>query len=53
MCTRFVYRQREDVITGFNFDIDPAVWNHKVIQKNDRFISAFCGLTACIIPTTA
>lgn len=37
MCTRFVYRQREDVITGFNFDIDPAVWNHKVIQERDRF----------------
>ena len=37
MCTRFVYRQREDVITGFNFDIDPAVWNHKVIQEHDRF----------------
>ncbi len=36
MCTRFVYRG-DDMITGFNFDIDLAVWNHKVIKGKDRF----------------
>lgn len=36
MCTRFVYRG-DDIITGFNFDIDLAVWNHKVRLEKDRF----------------
>lgn len=36
MCTRFVYH-KSDVITGFNFDIDLAVWKHKVIGEKDRF----------------
>lgn len=36
MCTRFVYNG-DDMITGFNFDIDLAVWNHKVILEKDRF----------------
>lgn len=36
MCTRFVYRG-DDTITGFNFDIDLAVWNHKVIAQKDCF----------------
>lgn len=36
MCTRFVYRG-DDIITGFNFDIDLAVWNHKTIKEKDRF----------------
>lgn len=36
MCTRFVYRG-DDVITGFNFDIDLSVWKHKVIEAPDRF----------------
>ena len=36
MCTRFVYRGN-DIITGFNFDIDLAVWNHKIIKEKDRF----------------
>lgn len=36
MCTRFVYRGN-DVITGFNFDIDPAVWNHRIIEEKDCF----------------
>lgn len=36
MCTRFVYRGN-DVITGFNFDIDPAVWKHKIIEEKERF----------------
>ena len=36
MCTRFVYRGR-DMITGFNFDIDPAQWDHQVICEKDRF----------------
>lgn len=36
MCTRFVYRG-DDVITGFNFDIDLAVWDHQVIKDKDRF----------------
>jgi len=36
MCTRFVYHGN-DVITGFNFDIDLAVWKHKVIGEKDRF----------------
>lgn len=36
MCTRFVYRG-DDIITGFNFDIDLAVWNHQVIEEKNRF----------------
>lgn len=36
MCTRFVYRG-DDVLTGFNFEIDLAVWNHQVIEEKDRF----------------
>ena len=36
MCTRFVYRG-EDVITGFNFDIDLAAWDHEVICDSERF----------------
>lgn len=36
MCTRFVYRG-DDIITGFNFDIDLAVWDHKIIKEKDRF----------------
>lgn len=36
MCTRFVYRGN-DMITGFNFDIDLSVWKHKVIEEQDRF----------------
>ena len=31
MCTRFVYRG-DNIITGFNFDIDIVEWNHKVIN---------------------
>lgn len=36
MCTRFVYNG-DKMITGFNFDIDLAVWDHKVILEKDRF----------------
>lgn len=36
MCTRFVYRGNA-LITGFNFDIDCSVWNHKLIIEKDRF----------------
>ena len=36
MCTRFVYNG-EDTITGFNFDIDLSVWDHKIIKEKDRF----------------
>ena len=36
MCTRFVYRG-DDIITGFNFDIDPAVWDHKIIKEKGCF----------------
>ena len=36
MCTRFVYRG-DDMITGFNFDIDLTVWDHKIIKEKDRF----------------
>lgn len=36
MCTRFVYNG-DDMITAFNFEIDLAVWNHKVIEEKDRF----------------
>ena len=34
MCTRFVCR-RGSVVTGFNFDIDPAVWDHQVMEERD------------------
>ena len=36
MCTRFVCRG-DNIITGFNFDIDLAVWDHKIIKEKDRF----------------
>lgn len=36
MCTRFVYHG-DDMITGFNFDIDLDVWNHKVIKEKNCF----------------
>lgn len=36
MCIRFVYHG-DDVITGFNFDIDLSVWKHKVIEEKERF----------------
>ena len=36
MCTRFVYNGK-DTITGFNFDIDLSVWDHKVIKDENRF----------------
>ena len=36
MCTRFVYRG-DDMITGFNLDIDLSVWKHKVIEEKERF----------------
>ena len=36
MCIRFLYHG-DDVITGFNFDIDLSVWDHKVIVEKDRF----------------
>lgn len=42
MCTRFVYRS-SDIITGFNFDIDLAVWNHQVIEEKDRFYIGILG----------
>lgn len=34
MCTRFVYNGK-DTITGFNFDIDLSVWDHKIIKEKD------------------
>lgn len=36
MCTRFVYNGN-DIITGFNFDIDLGVWHHKIMKEKDRF----------------
>ena len=36
MCTRFVYRG-DDMITGFNFDIDLAVWDHKIVKEKGYF----------------
>ena len=36
MCTRFVYRG-DDMITGFNFDIDLTVWDHKIEKEKGRF----------------
>ncbi len=36
MCIRFVVNN-DDLITGFNFDIDLAVWTHRVILEKDRF----------------
>lgn len=36
MCTRFVYRG-DDIITGFNFDIDLTVWDHEIIKEKERF----------------
>ena len=39
MCTRFVYRG-DNIITGFNFDIDIVEWNHKVINGCVYFTAA-------------
>lgn len=36
MCTRFVFRG-EDVLTGFNFDIDLKVWDHRLLFDGQRF----------------
>lgn len=36
MCTRFVYNG-DDMITGFNFDIDLSVWRHKIFAEKERF----------------
>lgn len=36
MCTRFVFNG-EDAITGFNFDIDLSMWQHKVFTEKERF----------------
>lgn len=52
MCTRFVYRG-DDTITGFNFEIDLAVWDHKIITEKTAFISASYGPMGCVIPIMA
>ncbi len=49
MCTRFVYRG-DDMITGFNFDIDLTVWDHKIVKERTASISASCGPTGYVIP---
>lgn len=36
MCTRFVHRGGS-VLTGFNFDIDLTVWDHRLVLEPDRF----------------
>ena len=36
MCTRLVYSGK-NMITGFNFDIDLAVWKHRVLMDSERF----------------
>jgi len=36
MCTRFVFNG-DDTITGFNFDIDLAVWDHRLLLDEKRF----------------
>lgn len=36
MHTRLIYRG-DDLVNGFNSDIDPAALDHKVIQKSNRF----------------
>ena len=36
MCTRFVYHGN-DIITGFNFDINLSVWKHRVIEEKECF----------------
>ena len=36
VCTRLVYHGN-NIITGFNFDIDLSAWNHRVIEEKERF----------------
>lgn len=36
MCIRFV-SNGDELLTGFNFDIDLAVWDHRVFMDGDRF----------------
>ena len=60
MCTRLVY-SGENMITGFNFDIDLAVWNNRVLimasivtEMSERFYTCMVtrrrlfGITRCI-----
>ena len=49
MCTRFVHRGGS-VLTGFNFDIDLAVWDHRLVLEPDRF---GIGRTGCGMFITA
>lgn len=51
MCTRFVYHG-DDLITGFNFDIDLSVWKHKVIKERERFYIGILRRTECTILIT-
>lgn len=36
MCTRFIY-SGNDIITGFNFDIDLTEWKHQIFKEKERF----------------
>lgn len=36
MCIRFVLNG-DEMLTGFNFDIDLGVWNHRILLDEDRF----------------
>lgn len=51
MCIRFVYRG-DDIITGFNFDIDPAVWDHQIVTAPTASTLVFCGPTGCATAIT-
>ena len=37
MCTRFICRQADSFLTGFNFDIDLTVWHHTLIREKELF----------------
>ena len=36
MCTAFIHRG-EDLLFGYNLDLDPAVWKYKLCKKSDLF----------------
>lgn len=37
MCTAFIKKLRDDVICGYNLDIDPAVWNYALYRRKNVF----------------
>ena len=37
MCTGFVYRDAKDTYFGYNLDIDPSVWDFRIVKNSKYF----------------